>query len=252
MAYGDQVWDKLTASTNKAANAMGLKDDAAADEQKRIMDDVLRDIEGLSPPELEQLELENPEWLNDLVYQKADTTLQGESALNQISTDPRLRDTQMGALDALQGVVDSGGLNATDAANLQKIQTQSATADKGRRDAIKQSMAQRGMGGSGMELLQQLQSNQAATDRASQSGLDVAGMAQDRALQAMMQGGQLAGNIQGQDFGQQAQIFSAEDAINKFNTGNINQGNRFNTSNQLRTDQYNNQGQQNIANQGVD
>src|SRR5690606_33373605 len=67
-----------------------------------------------------------------------------------------------------------------------------------------------------------LQSSQAATDRNAQQGLDVAGMAQQRALQAMMERGNMSGQMRGQDFSQQAQIAAAQDAINSFNTANQN------------------------------
>ena len=233
--YTDDMWGKLTSGTKKLGNSLGIIDSDADAAAIQAQKDILAEIENLTPVELQELELENPRWLEDLVYQG-----QGDTNLNNISIDPRLADTQMDSLAALQDVVDSGGMNAQDEANLSRIQSQSATADRGRRDAIKQSMAQRGMGGSGMELLQQLQSNQAATDRQAQGGLDVAGMAQDRALSAMMQGGQLAGNIRGQEFDEQKAVFSAQDAIDKFNTGN-----------QFGADRYNIGGRQNIADQSV-
>lgn len=158
------------------------------------------------------------------VYQQGATEMRG------ITTDPRLRNAQMGALDALAGIVEGGGLTMADQANLARIQSQAAEADRGRREAILQNMRMSGMGGSGLELLAQLQSGQAATTDAAQQSLDVAGMAQDRALQAMMQQGQLGGQIRGQEFGEQADIAKAQDIINQFNTGNMMQGGQFNAN----------------------
>jgi hypothetical protein len=136
-----------------------------------------------------------------------------------------------------------------------------------------------------MDLLAQLQSSQAATDQMGQQGLDVAGMAQDRALNAMMQSGQLSGDIRGQQFGEQSQVANARDAINRFNAQNRNQTNQFNAGslndaaqfnagNRLRTDmanrdtrigvdqtnaqfsqdaaKFNAGGRQDVANQNVD
>jgi hypothetical protein len=156
----------------------------------------------------------------------------------------------MASLAALDEIIAGGGMTMRDQANLSRIQNEAATADRGRRDAIKQNMAARGMGGSGMDLLAQLQSSQAATDRTAQQGLDVAGMAQDRALESIMQSGRLSGDVRGQDFGEQAQRAEARDAINTFNARNRNAMNQFNVGQvnnmaqtnagkQLQTDMYN-------------
>jgi hypothetical protein len=118
------------------------------------------------------------------------------------------------------------------------------------RGAIMQGMAQRGQGGSGMELLELLDSAQDATDRQSQASLDIAGQNEDRALAAIMNRGNMAGSIRGQEFGEDAARAEAQDAINRFNAGNRNQNSQFNTGqwnqgaqfnagNQLKTNMYN-------------
>ena len=144
------------------------------------------------------------------------------SALEGIQTDPRLQNDQMAALNALKAISEGGGLTAADQANLNRVQNEAAQSDRGRREAIMQNMQQRGMSGGGQSLLAQLQSNQAATDRANQAGLDIAGMAQQRALDAIMQSGSLAGNMQNQAYNQQANLAAAKDAIAKFNAQNTN------------------------------
>jgi hypothetical protein len=169
----------------------------------------------------------------------ADTFLAGDSRMSDISTDPRLKDNQMAALASLQGIVDSGGMTAQETANLARIQGDVASADKGRRDAILQGMQQRGQSGGGLELLAQLQSSQAATDQASQAGLDINAQAQQRALDAIMNQGNLSGQMRGQDFGEQSQIASAQDAINRFNTQNQNTGSQFNAGVSNSANQFN-------------
>lgn len=187
---------------------------------------------------------------NDIDARLADTSLMGNSAFDDVAVDPRLKDSQMGSLAALDEIVQGGGMSARERAQLGHVQSDVAAADRGRRDAILQNMQARGMGGSGMELLAQLQSNQAATDRAAQQGLDIEAQAQDRALQALMSQGQLAGNIRGQDHGEQAQAAAARDAISQFNTAALNSGSQFNANtansmaqvnagNQLNTAMYN-------------
>lgn len=251
-------------------------------------------------PELQKLALQNPTWLedlkastvsnpadvqyNDAKTERADLNTVDGTAFDSISTDPRLQEQQMASLGALKDLAASGGMTDMDKANMSRSQSENAQADTGRRDAIMQGMARRGMGGSGNELLAQLQSSQAATDRSAQQGLDINGMAQQRALDAMMRGGDLAGSIRGQQFGEKAQVANARDAISKFNSANANSNsqfnasagnnmNQFNTGNQLATDtgnrdtgvkvgmfnanqtqdanKYNNTGRQGTADAGV-
>jgi hypothetical protein len=223
------------------------EEDAKALEALRGASDVFKDI---PLPELKALVLQNPQWLQDLaapeIKDTADATFEnaalervGPTAFDNVSTDPRLKEQQLAALASLKEISDGGGMTMKDKANLNRVQSQTAQADAGRRDALMQGMARRGMGGSGMELLASLQSSQAATDRQSQEGLDIAGMAQERALNAMLQGGQLAGNVRGQDFGEQAQVAQARDSIAQFNAANSNNMSQFNAGKGLETQMFN-------------
>ena len=217
--------------------------------------------------------INSPESLRDLggyqaaqisPYDLGDPTLaqnfqEGQSSYNDIATDPRLRTNQQDSIAALDNLAKNGGFNAQDQANLSRNHMQAVQDDKARRDAILQHSGATGMSGSGNDLLAQLQSSQAATNRESQYGLDVAGQGQDRALQAIMQSGQLSGQMQNQDFSQQAQQAAARDAISRFNTSNLNSNSLSNAgiANQHAVNQANgrlstaqsNQGAQNQANQ---
>jgi len=195
----------------------------------------------LDPPKFEEFDPEKFEYAGDYEATQIDAGADidprlanvervDRSSFEDISLDPRLRDNQMNSLSALDGIIQGGGMNAADQANLSKIQSQANQADKGRRDAIMQGMAQRGMGGSGMELLQQLSSSQAANNQQNQAGLDVAGMSQQRALDAIMNSGQLSGDMRSQDWSQKAQAAQAADAIKTFNAQNQTDMNRFNTT----------------------
>lgn len=189
-------------------------------------------LSALQTPDVTQMQLE----LEQLVQQGVITPEQAQaytvdpSAMNGISTDPALRQAQMDALSGLQDISASGGLTAADRANLSRIQTDEDTKARGSREAILQNAQARGAGGSGLEMLMQMQNAQDAATRASQRDLDVAGMAQERALQALMQRGQLGGQIQAQDFGQKAEIAGANDAISKFNAQNKQQVGLANTA----------------------
>lgn len=208
----------------------------AALARRGVIEDVPDLVLGNIDPELARtmgpasVEGYDPETMDELDPVRAvgyDAAMTGPSAFNDVATDPRLRQAQLDALTQIQDVAKQGGLTAQDRARIAQIESDTATADRGRRDAILQNMRSRGMGGSSQELLAQLQSAQAATDQANQSGLNVAGMAQQRALDAMSGAGQLGGQIRGQDFGEQSTIASSRDAMNQFNTANTNRAREF-------------------------
>ncbi len=177
-------------------------------------------------------------------------TLQA-SKMNDISTDPRLKQAQMNALMKLQEISDNDGLTMQDKAQLGQIQNEVNANLKGNTDAIQQNMAARGMSGGVGELVSKQLAAQQAANRNSQQGLDVASMAQQRALQALMNGGQMAGQMQQTDFNQQSQVAQANDAISKFNTMNQQDVRSRNTSNQNDARKYNLGNQQRIDDANV-
>lgn len=181
-----------------------------------------------------QIQLENLVQQGALDPEMAATIMQGRSEMNGIQTDPNLDKNQMAALAGLEDIVSGGGMSAMDKANLAKIQSEENTAARGQREAILQNAQARGLGGSGLELMNQMQNQQSAATRASQRDLDVAGMAQERALNALMQQGQLSGQMQNQQFNQQAQVAGANDAISRFNAQN--QQNQMNQNVAARND----------------
>ncbi len=161
----------------------GDGDDRAEDE----LDEAIAGFKDVPLPNLQDVELESAPWLQDLEA----STIEGVDPLtaeraqyygvdgskfSDIEGDPRLKEHQMSALASLSELADNGGMNDMDRANMARMQSQAATADRGRREAILSNNAARGMGGSGMELLAQLDSSQAATDRDAQAG-EVAGQA---------------------------------------------------------------------------
>lgn len=236
--------------------------DTRREDRKRqqAIDEILSSARGIELPELQDITPEDYALIGDLnlpgrleavdvqgpddIYVQDLTTAPIDSRFEDIAVDPRLKEQQIAALAGLEEIAQGGGMTLADEAALARIQSQAAAADRGRREAILQSSRQRGTSGSGMELLAQLQSAQGATDLASQQGLDVAGMAQKRALDALMQGGQLAGDIRGQEFGEQAQRAQALDAIQRFNQQNLMDTGRFNIANQMAAQQFNVQSQQ--------
>jgi hypothetical protein len=206
---------------------------------------------------------------DDLTPTLASTESQRDTAFGDIALDPRLRETQMARLDDLNDIAKRGGLSLADEAALQRVRNQVAQADRGRRQAILANMDSRGLGGSGFELQAQLDSSQDATNRHSQESLDIAALGQQRALQAILSGADLAGSIRNADYQQEANRAQAQDAIERFNTASRNAGavqradvsndfarfnrgqaidrDRFNVGQQNAAGLYNNRGRQTIA-----
>jgi hypothetical protein len=184
----------------------------------------LANIMGVSTPDIEkmQLALQQYQLAGQVNPEMEQIIKQDPSLLANIQVDPRLRQAQMGALSKLQSMGVSG-LRPEDQAALAKVMNNVNQQEQANEQSILQNMQQRGIGGSGAELAAKLNSAQASANRASEQGLDIAGQASQRALQAIMQAGSLGGQMEGQQFGEEAQKASAQDIINRYNAQNAQQ-----------------------------
>lgn len=172
----------------------------------------------------------------------------GPSALNNVQTNPQLQSAQMQALQQLQQEGNQGGLGLQDQATQMQQQLQANSASKGRNDAIMQQFAQQGQGGSGMQLIAQLQNAQNANQNQAMTSLQSAANARQRALQSVAGAGQLGGQMEAQQYSQQANAARAQDAINQFNTQNAQNVQNSNVNSANQAQQYNLGLQQQIAN----
>lgn len=197
------------------------------------------------------LQLEKLVQQGTLSPEQAQAMLVERSAMEDVSQDSGTRQAQMDALLGLQDITSSGGLTSLDKSRLNQIQSDEQARERGSREAIMSGAQERGMGSSGMNILAQLQNAQDSATRQSTRDLDVAGMAQDRALQALMQQGQLAGNIGQQQFSQDASKAGAQDAIAQFNAANRQNVNFANTLANNQAQGANLAMKQDIANQNV-
>lgn len=199
-----------------------------------MQSEAMRRALGIEAPQIDDVALDRYDYLGDYRPETIDASSFGDidpelasydqvdgSAYDDIAMDGGTRDAQMAALSKLGNIADSGGMSATDEANMNRVLNQSGTQARGAREAVLANMAARGMSGSGMELLAQMQANQDAQSKANQNSLDIAGMAQSRALDALMQQGNLANNVRGQDFEIESRKAAAKDAINQFNSQNM-------------------------------
>lgn len=154
---------------------------------------------------------------------------------------------QMQALQILQQTGQTGMTPQSQAA-LNQIRQQVAADTNAKQQAVQQQFAARGEGGSGAELIGQLQAAQSGANQESQAGNQVAAQASQNALQAIGQAGTLGGQIQQQQFGEQAQKAQAQDIINQFNTANQLGVQQQNTQAQNQAQAANLQNSQNLQN----
>jgi hypothetical protein len=144
----------------------------------------------------------------------------GPSAYEGISEDPALRDAQLQALGYLQNLGNQQGMDMGAKVAHQEAMAATAQQERSNRGAIMEDAAQRGMRGSGNELLSQLVGSQGSAQRNAMAGQRAAADARMRALQAMVGAGQLGGQVRGQDWQQNAEKARARDTIGAFNAAN--------------------------------
>lgn len=176
-------------------------------------------ILGTELPKMTPVELERFADKFDYSPEELQAIMQEQSSLETYQGDPRLQQSQMDALAQL-AEVSQGGLTDSDRAAMTESQLEAGRADRGRQEAILQSMARRGMAGGGQELASRLASSQGASDRAAGDQRAMVQGAQQRALEAMARRGALAGDIRGQGFSEAERRAAATDRINAFNTAN--------------------------------
>lgn len=173
------------------------------------------------------------------------------SKVAQISEDPKLREAQLGALKALE-TKSATGFGPQERATLNKIRQQTEGDTQSKLQAIKDSMAARGISGSGSELAMQLQAAQAGANQAAMQGDELAANAAANALQAIQAQASQAGGMRTQDFNVANTKAAAEDAINRFNTENAIGRQSRNVSNLNQADLYNLGQAQEASNANVD
>lgn len=220
----------------------------ASDKARDANDAAAAQFDGMTPPELEQLKLQQMVLQGVITPEDAQTYLAQQSQLGGISLDPKLQKAQDDALASLQDIAQNKGITDMDRAQLAQIANEENVTAKGAREAILQNAQARGAGGSGMEILAQLQNAQDSATRKSQRDTQVAGTAQQRALQALQSAGQMGGQMQDASFGRQAQVAAANDAINKFNVQNQQQVALANTGAKNQAQSANLAASQNVAN----
>ena len=211
-------------------------------------------IKSIATPELVDLQVQLDKYVQSgkLSPEAAESVLLNSNAFNNIKLDPSLRAAQKQALQQLQNIASQGGLTATDKAQLNDIAIEQNTVAKGRNEAIMQNAQERGIGGSGLELTSRLMNEQEAANRASTQGTQVAANAEQRALQALQAAGGLGGQMEAQQYGQEANKAGAQNAIDRFNAETQQATNMYNVGTANQAQAANLQLAQDVANRNTE
>lgn len=214
--------------------------------QKKAMKQAMAELEKAgTPPDLSKaLILKEFERAGIYTPELEQEIAVAESEMGKITEDSSLRDAQKSALASLQNRAKVG-LSAEDRAALNQVRQETQRDAEAKRQQILQSMAARGQGGSGAELIAQLQAGQGAAEQAAAGSDSLMAQAQQRALQALGQSADVASQVRGQDFGVNQAKASALDERNRFlaqnsierqrqNVGALNQAQQSNLSEQQR------------------
>jgi hypothetical protein len=219
----------ISLATSYIQGRAASKQQAAA---MKMYIDGTKAIQSLTPPDLQSLiqPYQEAVFLGKMTPEEYVAQVQKDTQLKGITIPPQLIQQQYDVLNKLKDISDSGGLTATDRAQLNDIAAEEAGKARGAREAASQEMAARGISGSGLEIARKEAANQSAVQAASKRGTDVASLAEQRALAALQQGGQLAGQMRTQTVGEQQAVASAQDVINRFNTSMADQANTANVN----------------------
>jgi hypothetical protein len=175
--------------------------------------------------ELQKIALTNPELAGLLSAE----TIDG-SALEGVSTDPRMKQAQLKALEELSGLSQQG-LGAEDRAAFNQLQRESAAQAQAQAQQVLQNAAARGTLDSGSTVMAQLMAGQQAANRSQQGGEAMAAQAAAARRAALGQYADMSSSMANTDFAQKAQIANARDNISQFNAQAKTGANQFNLQN---------------------
>lgn len=235
-----------------AAGAIGGYLLGKDDESGNILAEQLKAAQGIPLPVLEKMNPELYKVVANLSPEMQQQVLLGPSATEGIALDPKYKQAQMNALNKLMDITNNNGEDAQFKADASKLQNDVNSNLQGNTGAIQQNMATRGMSGGMSELASKQIAAQQAANRQAQMGMDLHAQAQQRALSALMNQGNMANQMSNTDFNQQNTKAQSTDAISRFNAQNIQQVNDANTYAKNNAQQMNAQNQQNVANKNVD
>ena len=192
----------------------------AQDAMNRRLAEIMRKFNELDIPSIEKqkLILEEVKSVGLYTPELEDIIRLGPSAWEGIAVNPELRGNEYEVLKKLDEIIEGGGLNKSDKARILDVADRMAIKARGIREATSQNFRQRGIGGSGLEIAQTIKGDQDVIQEEAKASRDIEARAEERALQAILQKGQLSGQLGDKELNEAGKKASAKDAISRFNT----------------------------------
>lgn len=228
-------------AANQSKKAMAAAQAASAE--------AVRQLEAVGIPSIEaqQIVLQNPQLVAQLVPELAQNIEQANSEMANVEVPSKYGEAQDRALDKLIEMGETPFTLSEQIANEKERRATQGVMEQQRAAAL-QNAAQRGMAGSGLEFaMGQAGAQQAQQQLANESEAKIQD-AQNRVLNSIAQGGNLATDLSNQSFSQQSQKANAQDIINAFNTQNKLGVQNTNVANKMAAQQYNVGTAQNLEN----
>ena len=218
----------------------GLASQGDRDEAEKAMRKALAEIDaiGAGPDLAKQIFYREFESAGVLTPEIEKAVQQGVSTVDKIKEDPTLRKAQMEALGAIQ----QRGRTGFTPQEMMQLRQERATAERSaesKRQQILAGLRARGALDSGAGLAAQLQSADELAATQFEASDRAAAMADQRALQSMVQAGQLSGQIRAHDFDVEYKKEDAKQAMQKFNITNLAEQERLRAERETQARQYN-------------
>lgn len=202
-----------SSGAKKAAAKKAAAAAAALAYQKKQISIAVNELQAVGVPTLEaqKIVMQNPQLagLEEIIELP-------KSEVSKIETDAGLSMQQRESLATISDMGEAG-LTPEETAQRRTLMRSVSAQSEARDKAISQEMMERGQTGGGQELAMKLAASQAGAERGAQEASDLSAQANQRALNAIMMKGQLAGDIRSQEFSEKMNKAQAADAITKFN-----------------------------------
>jgi len=178
---------------------------------------------------------------------QAQAVLVQGNAYNDIKVDPSTTEAETDALNKIKGVSEGGGMTDEMKAQLTSALDQVATNTHGTNAAISDQFAQKGIPSSLMA--EAAMRDEAGNDarNANLTATQAAGQAEANAIAAMMNEGNLASTMHGQQYSEAANKANAENALRQWNAGTGTAVNEANANRNQAANVYNTTTKQNVA-----
>lgn len=230
----------------------GLFSGGDRDSGNEAFNRAMQAIQSIQLPDIEKMKLMQELYSNQGTFSpELEQALQlGQSKMEGISLDPRFREEQMKALEQMSQIATQGA-TPEDAAIMEMARRKAAGEAEAKSQQILMQNQARGMGGSGANLIAQLQAGQSGADRQQEAALQEAARSAQARREATERLGNMSGQMRGQEYGEKADVAKQLDA-REMALANMNAavaGRNVGSRNQAQ--QMNLQNAQNIANQNV-